>query len=92
MIILTFWQILIEDFGYFPRPRENDLYARPIPGQGKSPEEPFGAATADNGGNFADFSAFEVNIVYSCCIANGLKPDNKSQILSLRLQISMYQV
>ena len=60
MIILTFWQILIEDFGYFPRPRENDLYARPIPGQGKSPEEPFGAATADNGGNFADFSAFEV--------------------------------
>lgn len=55
----------------------------PIPGQAKSPDEPFGAATTDNGGNFADFSAFEVNIVYSCCIANGLKPDNKSQILSL---------
>ena len=29
-------------------------------GQAKSPDEPFGAGSTDNGGNFADFSAFEV--------------------------------
>ena len=55
----------------------------PIPGQAKSPDEAFGATTTDNGGNFADFSAFEVNIIYSCVIANGLKPNKESKILDL---------
>ena len=46
---------------FFPK-----LKPTPIPGQAKSPDDPFGAATTDNGGNFADFSAFEVNIVIIC--------------------------
>ena len=56
--------------------KENKMPAS-IPGQANSPNEPFGGATTDNGGNFADFSAFEVNIIYSCFIANCFQLNNK---------------